>query len=77
MAKRPTFAVRLARQTERDLTALRDQIEKRVLAIGGRFGDIDNAMVSQADDLQRTFEHWAGEMRAYMDECVKDDLWKF
>jgi hypothetical protein len=67
----------LAQQTDRDLRAIRDQVEKRVLRIGARFGDIDNCMVTSADDLLREVNRWIEGQPAYMDECVQGGNWNF
>jgi hypothetical protein len=65
------------RQTERDLKRLDDDVEKRVLAIGERFGECDEALVRMADDLLRTTRAWAAELREYMDERAADgETWE-
>jgi len=56
------------RQTERDLKRLDDDVEKRVLAIGARFGECDEALVRMADDLLERTRRWAAELREYMEE---------
>lgn len=56
------------RQTERDLKALDDAVEKRVLAIGARFGECDDAIVRMADQLLDDTRRWMAELREYMDE---------
>ena len=65
MSKKPCKA---RRATERDLKRLDDDVEKRVLAIGARFGECDEALVRMADDLLDSTRRWAREMREYMDE---------
>ena len=56
------------RQTDRDLKRLDDAVEKCALAIGGRFGDSDQTLVNQADDLLLTVRAWAKNLREYMTE---------
>lgn len=65
------------RQTERDLKRLDDDIEKRVLAIGARFGECDEALVRMADDLLATTRRWAADLREYMNERESDgETWE-
>jgi hypothetical protein len=47
-------------------------VEKFGHSIGARFGDIDNTMVTHADDLIATVCHWAKETREYMDQAVEE-----
>lgn len=61
------------RQTERDLKRLDDDVEKRALAIGARFGECDEALVRMADDLLEMTRKWATELREYMDEREQID----
>lgn len=74
MAAKPCKAIRL---TERDLKRLDDAVEKRVLAIGERFGECDEALVRMADDLLAMTRRWAGEVREYMSERAADgETWE-
>jgi hypothetical protein len=65
------------RQTERDLKRLDDDVEKRVLAIGARFGECDEALVRMADELLAMTRRWSTELREYMDERESDgETWE-
>jgi hypothetical protein len=65
----------LKSQTERNIRTLLLAVQKPALAIGYRFGDIDQVMVSEADDLVAMVQHWADKQRHYMDECIKEGMW--
>lgn len=58
--------------TEREIAAVVAVVEKFGHSIGARFGDIDNTMVTHADDLIATVCHWAKETREYMDQAVEE-----
>jgi hypothetical protein len=75
MKKPSSMTKRLARETEKDLKRLSDDVDKRVYAIGGRFGDVDQMMVNAADDLKRTVDRWIEEIREIMAEQVAEDNW--
>jgi len=68
-SKKPCKAIR---QTDRDLKRLDDEVERCALAMGGRFGDIDDGLVRMADDLLATVRQWATEVREYMAERAAD-----
>lgn len=72
MATKPCKARRL---TERDLKALDDAVEKRVLRIGERFGECDEVLVRMADELLNDVRRWADELREYMTEREEVDGW--
>lgn len=65
----------LQAQTERNIQAVEEAVKKAWLAIGGRFGDIDNTMVSAADGLKNLLDQWAHETRQYMHETCREGFW--
>lgn len=65
----------LQAQTERNIQAVEDAAKKAALAIGARFGDIDNTMVRAADGLQQLIEQWGNETRQYMSGTVREGFW--
>jgi hypothetical protein len=77
MAKRKSESEKRAAETERNLHRLRDAVEKEALAIAYRFGDIDNTMVTMADQLKDDVDRWIAEVREYIEEAVRDDHWRF
>lgn len=77
MAKKTSESLKRARQTERNLAKLRDVVEKHVLEIGYRFGDVDNTMVTMADQLQDDVTRWIAQVREYMADRVSGDHWEF
>lgn len=65
------------RQTARDLRRLDDDVEKCALAIGSRFGEVDETLVRMADDLMATTRRWTKELQEYMDERAADgETWE-
>lgn len=74
MPGQSTKAIRL---TERDLKRLDDKVEKCALAIGGRFGEVDEALVRMADELLDSTRRWASELREYMRErAAEGETWE-
>lgn len=72
--KKSTKAIRL---TQRDLKRLDDNVEKCALAIGSRFGEVDNAIVLMADELLETTRRWSAELRDYMSDRAADgETWE-
>lgn len=72
--KKPCKAIRL---TERDLKRLDDDVEKRALAIGARFGECDEMLVRMADNLLEMTRTWASELREYMSErAAEGETWE-
>jgi hypothetical protein len=65
----------LKAHTERNIRTIVLAIQKPVLAIGYRFGDIDQVMVSSADELLQMVDHWAAKQRKYVDECIAEGVW--
>lgn len=61
--KRPCRAIRL---TESDLKRLDNHVERAALALGERFGEVDQGLVDLADTLLRDTRNWANEVREYM-----------
>ena len=62
-AKHPCKAIRL---TETDLKRLDNHVEKCALALGERFGEVDQGLVDLADRLLQDTRAWADEVREYM-----------
>ncbi|WP_263353312.1 hypothetical protein [Acidicapsa acidisoli] len=62
-------------QTERNIRAIVLAIQKPAMAIGYRFGDIDQVMVSAADELLAMVDRWADEQRKYIENCVTEGIW--
>lgn len=58
--------------TNRNLKALHNAVEKQVIAIGGRFGDIDEVMVTMADEIFAAVTDMIASMREYMAEADKE-----
>jgi hypothetical protein len=65
----------LKAQTERNIRTIVLTVQKPSLAIGYRFGEIDQVMVAAADELLSTIERWADEQRKYIQTCVEEGLW--
>jgi len=77
MPKRSDKPCKAIRLTERDLKKLDDNVEKCALAIGGRFGECDEALVRMADELLDTTRRWTAELREYMKERAADgETWE-
>lgn len=71
---KPCKAIRL---TKRDLKRLDDNVEKCALAIGGRFGDVDDALVRMADDLLDMTRRWTKELEEYMlERAAEGETWE-
>lgn len=73
--KRPCKAIRL---TETDLKRLDNHVEKAALALGERFGEVDQGLVDLADTLLSQTRDWAKEVREYMRDRneVEGETWE-
>lgn len=65
----------LKAQTERNIESVVTAARKAAEAIGGRFGDNDNAIIAKADEMRVMIEDWAEYMRAYMKDALAEQWW--
>lgn len=76
-APKPYKPCKAKRLTDRDLKRLDDNVEKCALAIGARFGEVDEGLVRLADELLDLTRNWAKEVRFYIDEREKEgETWE-
>lgn len=62
---------KLQKETERDIRKIITAIQKPIINIGYRFGDIDQSMVNAADELTHIVDSWAQQLREDMEVIVK------
>lgn len=67
---RPCKAIRL---TEKDLKRLDSDIEKTILKLAQRFGDVDGGIERMLDDFMRDTRQWAADLREYMNDRATEE----